>query len=72
MSVNVRTNPNGSGHPVSAKERLTLPAVALEATLNDLQRRFGETAVMRLGENPRLYAKAIPTTQLPAGQSGYL
>jgi recombination protein RecA len=34
---------------------------ALEVTLDDLQRRFGETAVMRLGENPHLYAEAIST-----------
>jgi recombination protein RecA len=34
---------------------------ALEVTLGDLQRRFGETAVMRLGENPHLYAEAIST-----------
>jgi hypothetical protein len=58
VNVNVRTN--GSGSRTSAKD-LALPAVALEATLSDLQRRFGETVVMRLGESRRLYAEAIST-----------
>jgi recombination protein RecA len=58
--VNVNVRANGSGSRTLTKD-LALPAVALEATLSDLQRRFGETVVMRLGESRHLYAKAIST-----------
>jgi recombination protein RecA len=34
---------------------------ALEATLGDLHRRFGETAVMRLGDKSHLVAEAVST-----------
>jgi len=40
---------------------LISPAVALEPTLSELHRRFGEMAVMRLGGSRHLHAEAIST-----------
>jgi len=53
---------NTNGKAQYSPTRELVPSMrALEATLGDLHRRFGEAAVMRLGDNPHLYAEAIPT-----------
>ena len=49
-------NTNGKVQYVPTRE-LAPSMRALEVTLGDLQRRFGETAVMRLGQSPHLYAE---------------
>jgi recombination protein RecA len=59
--VNTHINVNGKGRNIPTRELLSLMR-ALEATLSDLHDRFGETAVMRLGDSHRLYAEAISTS----------
>ena len=53
---------NTNGKAQYSPTRELVPEMrALEATLGDLHRRFGETAVMRLGDNSHLVDEAIST-----------
>ncbi len=47
-------NTNGKGQYIPTRE-LAPSMRALAATLDDLHRRFGETAVIRLGESRHLF-----------------